>query len=224
MLCNIHNLIYVDEQTDFTALQDIPAMQRRRLSALAKMVLHTAKATLQDTSVDYIVWSSCYGDEKTTFNIMHDIANGDTPSPTQFSTSVHNAISGLYSILFQDDTPATSLSSAMHQSWQDAILEAYTYLKQNQQKKALIVYYDAPLPEIYTLSDELHHAISIDKMYAIGAILSLDFAQDCANLSMYPQDGVQESYLPQAQVFYDFWYSKQSKLSSSTWVFEKCSD
>lgn len=224
MLCNIHNLIYVDEQTDFTALQDIPAMQRRRLSALAKMVLHTAKATLQDTSVDYIVWSSCYGDEKTTFNIMQDIANGDTPSPTQFSTSVHNAISGLYSILFQDDTPATSLSSAMHQGWQDAILEAYTYLKQNQQKKALIVYYDAPLPEIYTLSDELHHAISIDKMYVIGAILSLDFAQDCANLSMYPQNGVQESYLPQAQVFYDFWYSKQSKLSSSTWVFEKCSD
>lgn len=145
----INALICADETTDLDAIQCIPAMQRRRLSKLAKLALHTAKKVLQDDKVDYIVWTSCYGDEQTTWQVMKDIAEEQTPSPTLFSVSVHNAISGSYSILYNDNTPATSLSSSINNSWQDAIVEAYGYLQVHQKKKALIIYYDAPLPEHY---------------------------------------------------------------------------
>jgi hypothetical protein len=44
--------------------------------------------------------------------ILQDVLTHQTPSPTQFSTSVHNAIADLYSILCQDETISTSLSCA----------------------------------------------------------------------------------------------------------------
>lgn len=219
MLCAIKNLIYVNEQESYTALNDIPAMQRRRLSPLAKIALHTARSALQNHAVDYIVWSSCYGDEKTTANIIQDIAQGETPSPTQFSTSVHNAISGLYSILFKDDTPATSLSSPLHHSWQDVIVEAYSYLKQYQLQQALIVYYDAPLPELYHVVDEQHQQHQIKETFAIGSILSV---VDEANLSMQLSSHQHDDFCVQAKQFYDFWLSEQQTFSHSIWTFDKC--
>lgn len=219
MLFTIKNLVYVNEQESYTALNDIPAMQRRRLSSLAKIALHTARAALQGSQVDYIVWSSCYGDEKTTASIIQDIAHGEMPSPTQFSTSVHNAISGLYSILFKDETPATSLSSVLYQSWQDAILEAYSYLKQHQLQRALIVYYDAPLPDIYQVMDEQHKVHQVKEIFAIGAILSMT---DEANLSMYLSNHHQSDFSVQPQAFYDFWLSEQKTLQHQNWIFDKC--
>jgi hypothetical protein len=77
--------------------------------------------------------------------ILQDVLTHQTPSPTQFSTSVHNAIADLYSILCQDETISTSLLR-----WSEAMIEAYAILKtQPQIKTVLVVYYDAPLPEIY---------------------------------------------------------------------------
>lgn len=216
-------LIKVAENNDLDGIKIIPAMQRRRLSALAKLALHTARTLVQQVGqVDYIVWSSCYGDERTTLNIMQDIAQQQTPSPTQFSVSVHNAISGLYSILFQDDTPATSLSSMPHHSWQDAILEAYSYLRIHGQKRALIVYYDAPLPELYQVHHAAHQQQNSEPMFAIGAVISLDAEQELPNLTMQFQGMSQPSNEPQAKAFYDFWHSEQQVWHSQSWLFEKC--
>lgn len=217
---HLSSLIYVDANTELTAIQDIPAIQRRRLSPLAKIALHTAKTVLQQHQgeIDYIVWSSCYGDEQTTLSIMQNIAQDELPSPAQFSTSVHNAISGLYSILYQDNTPATSLSSMPHHSWQDALLEAYSYLQIHHKKNALIVYYDAPLPDVYHIVDEHHQNIQTTHIHAISAILSLDKP---ANLSMQFKGMTQPHYEPQAKAFYDFWYSEQQQWRSQSWIFEK---
>ncbi len=102
---HLAQLIFTHAQPSYAALDCIPAMQRRRLSPLAKLALNNAIGALKDSKADYIVWVSKYGDEAKTLNILQDVLNDQTPSPTQFSTSVHNAISGLYSILCQDDTP-----------------------------------------------------------------------------------------------------------------------
>lgn len=85
------------------------------------------------------------------------------PSPTQFSTSVHNAVAGLYSILKKDNTISTSLST----TWSEAVVEAYAFLKTNEAKKALVVYYDAPIPNIY---NDLH----IFEAYSLAGVISLD--------------------------------------------------
>ena len=148
MMMQLHvsrlNLSSIDQE--LSAIQHIPAMQRRRLSRLAKLALNSAIQTLNTHKVDYIVWVSQYGDESKTLNILEDVLNEQTPSPTQFSTSVHNAISGLYSILCQDATPATSLAG----SWNDGLIEAYAWLKTRPEAgQVLLVYYDEALPDIY---------------------------------------------------------------------------
>lgn len=101
MMMQLHvsrlNMSLVDQE--LSAIERIPAMQRRRLSRLAKLALNSAMQTLATQHADYIVWVSQYGDEAKTLNILADVLSEQTPSPTQFSTSVHNAISGLYSIL-----------------------------------------------------------------------------------------------------------------------------
>lgn len=131
------NMSLVDQE--LSAIERIPAMQRRRLSRLAKLALNSAMQTLATQHADYIVWVSQYGDEAKTLNILADVLSEQTPSPTQFSTSVHNAISGLYSILCQDATPATSLAG----SWNDGLIEAYAWLKTRPEaRQVLLVYYD----------------------------------------------------------------------------------
>jgi hypothetical protein len=77
---------------------------------------------------------------------------------------VHNAVAGLYSILCQDDTPSTSLSA----SWTEACIEAYAYLKVHAPAaRALVVYYDEPLPDIYK---EYQHFDG----FAMAGIVALD--------------------------------------------------
>lgn len=190
---NVSKLCLSLAGTTCPELEKIPAMQRRRLSSLAKLALNSALTSLSCTSVDYMVWVSQYGDENKTFKILADILQDQTPSPTQFSTSVHNAISGLYSILCQDSTPAISLAG----TWNDAIVEAYSWLKTTNKEnpKALVVFYDESMPDLYTES----HTFDA---FALSAIISLEHA----NLVLDPfKCKTITNYHEQASAFYDFW-------------------
>lgn len=165
---NLSQLYYSCMGDTQPALADIPAMQRRRLSGVAKLALNSALESLAATSVDYIVWASQYGDEAKTLKILADVLQGQTPSPTLFSTSVHNAVAGLYSILCQDATPSTSLCA----TWSEAVVEAYAYLKTHAAARVLIVYYDEALPALY----QEYRAF---EGFALAAILSLEQANLC---------------------------------------------
>ena len=206
---HLSHITHADFDTALTGIDDIAALKRRRLSPLARLALHTARSTLAQLAstgdtVDYIIWSSCYGDENITASIISEIAHGDTPSPTQFSLSVHNAISGLYSIFYQDATPATSLSSPLHSSLADAISEAISYLSANGKHRALIVYYDAPLPDIYHTPD-----VAIRQAFALGAVVSVD--KDMASdIAILPNPNpINTKPNPQAQDFYT-WYQSDT--------------
>ncbi|UYF71180.1 beta-ketoacyl synthase chain length factor [Acinetobacter ursingii] len=189
-------------QHDCTALESLPAMQRRRLSPLAKLAINAAMQTLEQQSADYIVWASQYGDEVKTLGILQDVLTRQTPSPTQFSTSVHNAIAGLYSILCKDDTISTSLSCG----WSEAMIEAYAILKSHPQiKTVLVVYYDAPLPEIY--QDRRHF-----EPFALSTLVSLEHAN--AELST-----VEQTQHIDALSFYSFWQDQHQ----TEWLgWQKC--
>lgn len=181
-----------------TALQHIPAMQRRRLSSIAKLALNSAIECLNNQSVDYIVWCSQYGDENKTYKILQDVLQDLTPSPTQFSTSVHNAIAGLYSILCQDATPSTSLCA----TWTEALIEAYAYLKIHAKTgKALVVYYDEPLPDVYREYQPFDG-------FALAAVI--DLSQPNLNLDLSLIQNPQYKYL-EALDFYQYWSEQQSE-------------
>ena len=193
------------------ALEQIPAMQRRRLSGIAKLALNSAIQSLNAESVDYIVWASQYGDEHKTLKILADVLQDQTPSPTQFSTSVHNAIAGLYSILCQDATPSTSLAA----SWSEALIEAYAWLKNTPKPNArvLVVYYDEALPEIYQEFQPFSG-------FAMSAIISLEAPN--LQLDVNALTHHRHKYLD-AQKFYDFWQqSEQNQEHLPTQAWQKC--
>ena len=194
-----------DVQQNYAALETIPAMQRRRLSVLAKMAIHSALVTLNGERADYIVWVSKYGDEEKTLDILKDVLNQQTPSPTQFSISVHNAIAGLYSILCQDDTPSTSLSA----DWTDALIDAYAFLKSNPPAiRVLVVSYDQPLPNLYSDAVEF-------PAFALSALVSLEQP----NLSVEALSTT-DSATMESLAFHQFWQSSQVEHLSARW--KKC--
>ncbi len=207
MMMQLHvsrlNMSLVDQE--LSAIEHIPAMQRRRLSRLAKLALNSAMQTLATRKVDYIVWVSQYGDEAKTLNILADVLSEQTPSPTQFSTSVHNAISGLYSILCQDATPATSLAG----SWNDGLIEAYAWLKTRPEaRQVLLVYYDEALPDIYAE----HQPFAA---FAMAAMISLA----PANLMLTPKHTDATPAYQQALAFNTFWNNPE-QTESEAWT--KC--
>ncbi len=207
MMMQLHvsrlNMSLVDQE--LSAIERIPAMQRRRLSRLAKLALNSAMQTLATQHADYIVWVSQYGDEAKTLNILADVLSEQTPSPTQFSTSVHNAISGLYSILCQDATPATSLAG----SWNDGLIEAYAWLKTRPEAcQVLLVYYDEALPEMYIE----HQPFSA---FAMAAMISLA----PANLMLTPKHTDATPAYQQALAFNTFWNNPE-QTESEAWT--KC--
>ena len=207
MMMQLHvsrlNMSLVDQE--LSAIEHIPAMQRRRLSRLAKLAMNSAMQTLATQHADYIVWVSQYGDEAKTLNILADVLSEQTPSPTQFSTSVHNAISGLYSILCQDATPATSLAG----SWNDGLIEAYAWLKTRPEaRQVLLVYYDEALPEMYIE----HQPFSA---FAMAAMISLA----PANLMLTPKHTDATPAYQQALAFNTFWTNPE-QTESEAWT--KC--
>jgi hypothetical protein len=207
MMMQLHvsrlNMSLVDQE--LSAIEHIPAMQRRRLSRLAKLALNSAMQTLDTHDVDYIVWVSQYGDEAKTLNILADVLREQTPSPTQFSTSVHNAISGLYSILCRDATPATSLAG----SWNDGLIEAYAWLKTRPEaRQVLLVYYDEALPDIYIE----HQPFAA---FAMAAMISLA----PANLMLTPKHTDSTPAYQQALAFNTFWTNPE-QTESEAWT--KC--
>ena len=159
-------------------LEFVPAMQRRRLSPFAKIALYTAEnalsapSTLPETSesetpepsaqVD-IIFSSRHGDLHKTSALLTDIAAEQDISPTAFSTSVHNAVPGLYSILKQNKQAINAISAGKD-SFFYAFVDAYARLKSGRANKLLIVHVDRELPELYSqFQDEqqVDHAVAM---------------------------------------------------------------
>lgn len=123
-------------------------MVRRRLSRLSKMALQVTFEALQNEPVDFIVFCSRHGELYRTVKILHDIIEGDLPSPTAFSHSVHNTPVGLYGILSKDKSANTAISS-YGDSLETALVIAWARLIQPKTQRCLVVYADEILPEIF---------------------------------------------------------------------------
>ncbi len=147
----------------------IPAMMRRRMSALSKLALQTACLLLQQsTQVDYLIFSSRHGELHRTVELLQDIINGQDASPTAFSQSVHNTSAGLFTIATKQAIPATSIAAGEH-TLHSALIEAYAYLADNPHHKVLLIDFDQPLPAPY---DQYEQHLPHYPGYALGMLLS----------------------------------------------------
>lgn len=127
-------------------LLQVPAMQRRRLSKLTKIILDSI-FQCEPPAQCRSIFASQHGEINRTINLLNDIVDQSPLSPTAFSQSVHNTASGIYSILSQNQNASTSIaagSETLHQ----AFIEAYALLVDDPEP-LLLSYADDTVPDIY---------------------------------------------------------------------------
>lgn len=122
----------------------LPAMQRRRLSALARAVAHVLHYCSAEQGS--IIFCTRYGEVERTDSILRDIARQQEVSPTSFGLSVFNAIAGQISIL-QNSTAAMSTLVPPEDEYLLAFVDALGYLQQGTES-ITIVFYEEPLSEV----------------------------------------------------------------------------
>lgn len=153
------------EQTSATPkLAHVPAMQRRRLSKLTKIVLeavHQCSPAAQCRSI----FASQHGEINRTIGLLNDIVDESPLSPTGFSQSVHNTASGIFSI-FNDNRASSTSIAAGKNTFSQAFIEAYGQLYADPDP-LLLVYADEPVPPVYSqFSSEPEWPIAIAFMLA----------------------------------------------------------
>lgn len=126
----------------------IPPIIRRRLSRVSKMALEVSFEALKGELADFTIFCSRHGELHRTVNILSDITDGETPSPTAFSQSVHNTAAGLYSIINKDTKPNTATTSGAD-TLETAFVTAWARMMNHQAERVLVVYADELLPDIF---------------------------------------------------------------------------
>ncbi|NML29405.1 beta-ketoacyl synthase chain length factor [Paraburkholderia antibiotica] len=155
----------------------IEPIVRRRLSTLSKVALKVAHDCVAQEPV-CVVFASRHGELRRTTDILRSISAGEPVSPTAFSLSVLNAMTGVFGIA-RGDRSAASAVSAGAETLGYALLEAYAqYQTQAQTQTAtpvLLVYADEPADLAYgTIEDEVQGgaiALLLDKDAAAGHIV-----------------------------------------------------
>ncbi|MFJ4065486.1 beta-ketoacyl synthase chain length factor [Pseudomonas sp. NPDC089996] len=143
----------------------LPAMQRRRLSHLARMAFAVGWPLAEGHEQLPLVFVSRHGETPRTFSILSELAMRQPLSPTQFSLSVHNAVIGLWSILRGSTSEMTALAAA-GDGFEHGVLEAAALLAEGAPAVLLIVTEELP-PEAYSPWIE-----DVPFAYALGLLLT----------------------------------------------------
>ena len=125
----------------------LPAMQRRRLSRLARMAFSVGWPLAEGLKDLPLVFISRHGETPRTLDILSDLANDQPLSPTQFSLSVHNAVIGLWSILRNETSEMNALAAA-GDGLEHAMLEVAALLNEGAPAVLLVITEEQP-PEAY---------------------------------------------------------------------------
>jgi hypothetical protein len=148
----------------------IEPIVRRRLSTLSKVALKVAHDCVAQDAVR-VVFASRHGELRRTTDILRSISAGEPVSPTAFSLSVLNAMTGVFGIA-RGDRSAASAISAGAETLGYALLEAHAQYAAQPASPVLLVYADEPADAAYgTIEDEVQGgalAILLDSDAALG--------------------------------------------------------
>ena len=125
----------------------IPPLVRRRLRETALLAVRCGLAALQRASGPVeVVFCSRHGDLKRTRRLLSALADGQSPSPLEFSLSVHNALAGMLDLARRERTGHTSIAAGPD-SFATALIEAAARLAIDRQRAALLLYAEDAIPE-----------------------------------------------------------------------------
>ena len=150
----------------------IEPIVRRRLSTLSRVALKVAHDCVARDAVR-VVFASRHGELRRTTDILRAISAGEPVSPTAFSLSVLNAMTGVFGIA-RGDRSAASAISAGAETLGYALLEAHAQYATQPDSPTLLVYADEPADPAYgTIEDEVQGgaiAILLDSESATGEL------------------------------------------------------
>lgn len=125
----------------------VPAMERRRLTALERAALHVAHAALDGRDVDVralpVVFASRWGEIGTTLRLIRQMHDEGEMSPAGFSNSVHNAAPGHLTLRLADTAPYTAVAAGPD-TWKMGLLEARAH-----PGTVLFVFAEEETPDMY---------------------------------------------------------------------------
>ncbi len=163
----------------------LPALQRRRLSRLARMAFHVAWPLADAHGPLPMVFASRHGETPRTLAILGDLARDEPLSPTQFSLSVHNAIIGLWSIQRGDTSEMTALA-AEGDGLEQALLEASTLLGEGSPAVLLVIAEELP-PELYApFIDDVPFSYAVALLLTPGSDWRLELSQGTGPRAAWP--------------------------------------
>lgn len=140
-----------DTSANPPAVTAMPAMLRRRARFLGRMALEVAYACVGDKenfSTDVpTIFCSRHGEVAHSIELLQEQMQEGTVSPIGFSSSVHNATAGLFSIARKDRSNHIALAAGGH-TIEHAVIEACGLLYDGA-PAVLLVHYEQPLPEIF---------------------------------------------------------------------------
>ncbi|ENM5758484.1 beta-ketoacyl synthase chain length factor [Vibrio mimicus] len=207
---------YYPEYTS-SAFNNIPPMMRRRMSELSKHAVQCAIELLNQSTVDYLVFSSRHGELHRSVALVNNILRGEEASPMAFSQSVHNTAAGLTTIATNKPIPLTSIAAGEN-TFHSALLEVFCFLQLHPKAKVLLIDFDEPLPTDYSEFEKQSY-----RAYALGLILThgATYSIQPATLNINPNQT-----LPQTLQFLKSFLSSaanqwQISTSRHAWVWHK---
>ncbi|MFC5741839.1 beta-ketoacyl synthase chain length factor [Dyella tabacisoli] len=121
----------------------LPAMQRRRLSRLARMTLEAAWPLCDEQEQLPLVFASRHGESPRTYALLSDLVAEEPLSPTQFGLSVHNAIAGQWSMLRGQRGESVAIAGEAD-TFEHAMLEAAMLLTEGAPAVIVVIAEERP--------------------------------------------------------------------------------
>ena len=134
------------------ALAFLPAMQRRRLGAAARLVCEAAWDLAERFSGCPLVYASHDGEMNRSFELWPELLKTHTVSPTSFGLSVHNALAGQWAIQRGEMQENTALATGAD-GLETALAEAVSLFSDGIERVLLVVA-DDPLKTEYAVAAE----------------------------------------------------------------------
>jgi hypothetical protein len=133
---------------DSEPLPALPMMLRRRLTTFGQKLVGGALACKEAVGEARYVFGTRHGELGRAVRIFRDIEDRQTPSPTDFSLSIHHALIGLLSIDAKNRAGHTALSAG-RDSFGYSLVESAACLAERPDEPVLLIYGDEKLPEEY---------------------------------------------------------------------------
>ncbi|RQR36185.1 3-oxoacyl-ACP synthase [Burkholderia sp. Bp9143] len=166
-------------------VEALDPMVRRRLSRLSRLALQAAYDCAGAENPLRMVFASRHGELARTTGILADIGAAEPVSPTAFSLSVLNAVTGIFGIARRDRSAATAIAAG-HETLGYALLEAFSQYESSPASPVLLVYAHEPADPVYGDVDDDPESVGLAILLGAGepaGYLTCEMAVDRAQVA-----------------------------------------